>query len=68
MRVLMKTTAAGPGGVRLSGVIVEVSAEEGAALIAGRFAERLGGERETATAEPPENAMMSAAKRRKVGR
>lgn len=39
MRIVMKTTSAGPEGTRRAGQSYEVSADEGKALIAGGYAE-----------------------------
>ena len=73
MRVRMLTTAAGPGGVFIAGQVRDVDAEYGDELVAGGFAAVMEAEPrpeapETATAEPPENAMMPAPERRKAGR
>lgn len=74
MRVRMLTTAAGPWGAIIGGHEGDVPDEVGRAMVAAHAAVEVEqkGETvekvtpiETATAEPPENAMMPPARRRK---
>ena len=80
MRVRLRNLAAGPGGIMPAGSVAEVSEEAGQALVAGGFADEVAAgpgepteetaeaEPETATAEPPENAMRRNPRRRKARR
>ena len=80
MRVKMRTTMAGPHGVILAGKQGEVPDEQGKALVAAGYAERVEAPPpeekkaekesetpalETATAEPGETAMMDPPARRR---
>ena len=77
--VKMNTLSAGPRGVLVPGQVVALPDEEADALVRGRYAEpvdwqpastgvAVSPEGETATAEPPENAMKPRMRRRKRGR
>lgn len=68
--VRMKTTSCGPDGNRFANKVYPVTAEEGAALVAGGFAswvEAPTGEPviETATIEPRENAARTPVRKRR---
>ena len=70
MRVKLKTTMAGPGGVNRAGSEITVSAEQGSALVDGGYAEKIEPVKmpapETATAEPDaERAVTPPPKKRK---
>lgn len=69
--VKMRTTSCGPDGNRFSGKVYPVTADEGAELVAGRFADwvepptREERTIETATAPTPENAAVRVKARRR---
>ncbi len=71
MRVRLKTIMAGPGGTFKAGSIIALPSDQARELIEGGFAEAVPGKGllpadvETATAEPPENAMRPTPTRRK---
>lgn len=70
MRVKMLTLSAGPDGVFPAGSIREVSDRVGAEMIAGRYAEMVEAGRvqpESATADPPEAAVLPSPRRRRMG-
>ena len=65
--IRMKTTSAGPGGMRHPGQVVQVSEAEADSLVNGGFAEPLGlfmngPVPELTTMETPERAVMSRGK------
>lgn len=66
MRVRMLTLSAGPAGVVQPGAVVEVSDEEGRALIAGRYAELV--EVPIKAAVPVETATLEGAPEAAVAR
>lgn len=75
MKIKMLTTSASPDGTYVAGSIRMVTEVLGKALIKGKYAELVEqdepkakkeeNEKETATAEPDENAMMEPPKRRR---
>lgn len=64
MRLRMKSTAAGPGGVLAAGEEVVVSDELGAVLVEMGYAEALKDVPETTATAPPETTAKPAPKRR----
>jgi len=68
MRVKMLTTAASPDGVFLAGQVVDVDEKLAKAFITGGYAEAVDKPKtpETAAIEPPEKAVLPAAKRKAV--
>lgn len=67
MRVKMLTTAAGPEGVFPAGQVVDVDEKLAKAFIAGGYAEVVDKPIvESAVIEPPEKAVLPAAKRKRV--
>jgi len=70
-KIKILTIMAGPGGCFSPGQIIGVEDDLAHALVAGGYGEYADGGRqeyETATAEPPENAMKKPPKRRKAGK
>lgn len=70
MKVKLRTTMAGPGGVVLAGQVTNLDPDRAKILIDAGYAEPIGPQRrqapETATAEPPEAAVMPAPERQQV--